>query len=253
MKKITQNILLLLLITTFSKGIAQTFSTGLVTIDANLSFQVDITAAEVTFTMTGKSDRWFGVGFGGLTMGSTPDVAYSQGASIIDGALGSYGAPSVDANQDWMETSNTTSGGFQTIVATRDLNTGTDGDFIFSTALTSIDFVWAYGASFTFNHNGAGNRGFTSEGVTLGIQDYTLNDKFAIYPNPSNGVMNIKSDGFEISSISVFDMQGRNVKNISTNSIDSNVSINLSELSSGIYNLIIESSKGKGQKKVLIN
>jgi len=257
MKKITLNILLLLFITSFSKGVAQTYSTGTITCDANLDVQLDVTATTVTIIMNGLSDRWFAIGFGGTgTVGTgmnSEDVVYTTGATTIDGFLTGYGAPSNDAVNHWTQTSNTVNTGVRTIVATRPLNTGEANDYVFSYSAAPINIIWAYGGSTTLNnHNGAGSRGATSSAFVLGTQNFTLNDKFAIYPNPSNGIMNIKTKGFNISTVSVFDLQGRNVKTINYDNFDANTKIDLSSLSSGIYNMIIESPEGKGMKKVLI-
>jgi len=257
MKKITLNILLLLFITSFYNGVAQTYSTGTITCDGNLDVQLDVTATTVTITMNGLSDRWFAIGFGGTGMAGTgmnsEDIVYTTGATTIDGVLAGFGAPSDDVVQSWSQTSNTVNLGIRTIIATRALNTGEGADYVFNHAADPINLIWAYGGSTTLNnHNGAGTRGATSSSFVLGIKDFTLNDQFAIYPNPSNGIMSIKTKGFSISTVSVFDLQGRNVKTINYDNFDANTKIDLSSLSSGIYNMVIESPKGKGMKKVLI-
>jgi hypothetical protein len=263
MKKTTLNILLLLTIIFISSVKAQTFSTGLVTASANLSFKVDVTATEVTLTITGDSSRWLAVGFGGTGaagngMGNQLDVVYTNASfNIVDARLQGFVVPSTDSNQDWTEISNNVVGSIRTIVATRDLNTGEIGDYVFSTSDTSLNYIVAHGSSgdnTVSNHNvGDGFRQASTTLITLGMQDYTLNDKFAIYPNPSNGNVNIKSDGFSISSISIIDMQGRLVKKIETTSLTSITPVDLTSLSSGIYNMIVEADGSKGMKKILIN
>lgn len=263
MKKITLNFLVLFLLTSFLSVIAQTFSTGLVTVNSNLSFKVDVTATEATLTITGDSDRWLAVGFGGNGGSSfngmnAEDVVYTDTSfDIVDARLNGFGIPSTDTNQDWTQVSNTVSGATRTIVATRALDTGEAGDYVFSTSDTSLNYIVAHGPdganAVSSGHGGTGFRQASTTAITLGIQDFTLNDKFAIYPNPSNGLMNIKSDGFVISSITVVDLQGRTVKKINTNTFESNTPVDLSSLSSGIYNMIISSPDAKGMKKILIN
>ena len=258
MKKNTLNILTLIFLASFYNGVAQTYSTGVITCDSNLSLELDVTSTEVTITINGLSDRWFAIGFGGTGSAGTgmnnEDVVYTTGPSTIDGYLTGYSAPTNDTVNDWTQTSNTVSGGIRTIVATRALNTGESNDYVFTHASGSINLIWAYGGSTTLNnHGGAGSRGATSATLSsLGISDFTLNDQFAIFPNPSNDFVNIKTNGFNISKVSIYDLQGRNIKNINFEDFNENTKVDLSDLDSGIYNLIIESSKGKGMKKVLI-
>ena len=257
MKKITLNTFLFLLITAFSNVKAQTYSTGMITADANFSFKVDVTSTEVTLTMVGPAANWLAVGFGGSKMTTVSDIVYyTNNANIVDAKPGSTmfsTSPAPDTNNDWTLVSNTNNGGVRTVIATRDLNTGSAEDYIFSNSASSIDFIWAHQNGDNLGYHSSGQRGSTSAGTTLGAEDFTLNDKFSIYPNPSNGIINIKTNDFEASTVSIFDLQGRQVKTVNQFNEVTNPSIDLSDLSKGIYNVIVSSSKGKGFKKILID
>ena len=72
-----------------------------------------------------------------------------------------------------------------------------------------------------------------------------------LYPNPSNGVINIKSTKM-INSILVMDIQGSLVKNYS-NQNGTSIKLDLSELESGIYFIQISSGNETIQKRVVVN
>lgn len=87
-------------------------------------------------------------------------------------------------------------------------------------------------------------------GSALGTSDIIRNtETVGIYPNPTNGILNIKADSL-IESVSVINMVGQKLSNIQF----SNNQINISSLSNGIY--IVELKLKNGQifsKKVIKN
>ena len=90
---------------------------------------------------------------------------------------------------------------------------------------------------------------FTS---SLSVED-NLNDEVKIFPNPFSDTFSIKlSPQQKIKSLKIVDLNGRLVKNIQPN-ITSNSVYNLSNLKSGIYLVLIETDKGKFQKKLIKN
>ena len=56
-------------------------------------------------------------------------------------------------------------------------------------------------------------KSYYNKSSATGITDM-LNTPFSLYPNPSNGIVNIKSNNIAISSIKVFDNQLRLIDNI---------------------------------------
>ncbi len=89
--------------------------------------------------------------------------------------------------------------------------------------------------------------------ATLGLEDFDT-DEFVMYPNPAKNQLNFEYSTLDINelNVSIIDMQGRTINNKSLNS--SNDSIDVSELSSGLYQvLIMEGNTIVGTKKLLKN
>jgi len=103
MKKITQLLLAIILLITFTSN-AQ-YTTGTVdlstTLGLEMSVDIEINSSIATLTLSGPSDRWFALGFGGNSMGSTSDVFAFDGTGSFDKIGNNNAAPSTDANQDW--------------------------------------------------------------------------------------------------------------------------------------------------------
>ncbi|WP_347373802.1 T9SS-dependent M36 family metallopeptidase [Aequorivita sp. Q41] len=91
-------------------------------------------------------------------------------------------------------------------------------------------------------------------GCELGVSDNEgLKNNFIVYPNPSNGELNIKArvDVGE-ATISIFDMNGRKVFN-QTLELSQNATINASGLNSGIYLMQIDGASTSQTTKLIIN
>lgn len=92
----------------------------------------------------------------------------------------------------------------------------------------SIDVINCFGTT-----TGTSVWSFTTDS-TLGLED-TLesNETFSAYPNPTSGILNIKSSQ-EVDNVTVFNLLGQNVASFTKNEI-SNSSIDMSSLSKGLY------------------
>lgn len=76
---------------------------------------------------------------------------------------------------------------------------------------------------------------------------------FSVSPNPANDIVNItNSDNVFVNAISITDLNGRVVKQNSFSNT-SNVQVNISDLSSGVYMMNITSDKGSVTKKIIKN
>ena len=83
----------------------------------------------------------------------------------------------------------------------------------------------------------------------LGTSDFFKNH-FTVFPNPSNDVVNISNtDATAITSISVSDINGRIVKEVTP---ESN-SFSIKELNSGVYILKIATAEGIGTSRIIKN
>lgn len=89
----------------------------------------------------------------------------------------------------------------------------------------------------------------TNNAGVLGINELDiLSSSISIYPNPSRGEFSIETAGFEILSLVITDMSGRNLETI----IHPESQINTSKFQAGVYFLHFETLKGKVTKKVII-
>jgi hypothetical protein len=86
----------------------------------------------------------------------------------------------------------------------------------------------------------------TGEEQPLSINDNLLS-QVSIYPTPAIDVINIKTPAsLEINEVLLFDLQGRN-----TGAVFSNGTVNVSELSRGVYMLTLNTSEGTLTQKVV--
>ena len=92
-----------------------------------------------------------------------------------------------------------------------------------------------------------------AECENLGVNDTNLDNKFIIYPNPSNGNINIKPLlDFGDANVSIYDINGRKVYNTNVN-LQNTVSINAQGLSSGMYIMQIDGADYSHTAKLIIN
>ena len=85
--------------------------------------------------------------------------------------------------------------------------------------------------------------------VVVGIADETKSTTFRIYPNPSNGTIKIQSS-FQDGVIELWDMTGQVV--FST-SVDNSQTLDVSELSQGIYQAVLQREGGTQMQKIILH
>jgi uncharacterized membrane protein len=86
---------------------------------------------------------------------------------------------------------------------------------------------------------------------TVGLDESFWASKTTVYPNPAKGQVKLLSEQNTIYSITLLDVNGREVK--SFNDINSNNPIlDIEDISKGLYTLSIESENGKFTKKLSI-
>lgn len=90
---------------------------------------------------------------------------------------------------------------------------------------------------------------------TLSITDSEyLNNNLNIYPNPNNGQFTInKLNAINLSNAEIRDINGRFIKNIDLSNMQTSQLIDISEFSTGLYFMKINSSKGSGVIKIIKN
>ena len=154
-------------------------------------------------------------------------------------------------------------GGFTTIGV--DINPTLAAGFVYPASWTQYSYTVAGYPSptavklgFRYHVTNAGPNGANSD--IIGIDTISVDrplstnqffqSNFSIYPNPANDLVNItKNSNIEIKSVSVTDMNGRVVKEIA-NEV---ASINIADLTTGVYFLKITTAEGSGTTKLMKN
>lgn len=86
--------------------------------------------------------------------------------------------------------------------------------------------------------------------VELSVDNF-VSKQFDVYPNPVNDVVNItNADNIFIDTVTIVDMNGRVVKSKNYNNV-SGVSMNVNDLSPGLYLMQIATEQGTAIKKII--
>ena len=200
-----------------------------------MSANIDVDSDGVTLTISGPSDRWFAIGFGGTGMSAVSDVFVYDGTTNFDKIGQTYAAPLTDANQDWTLVSENVSGSQRIIVATRALSTSDANDYTFSNTAGAIPVIWARGASVSNTLEYHGERGFTTLSLT---STASVNEeqkiKFVMYPNPVETELNIVvPSNIKTAQVEVYNILG---KMVLSRKIDAAYNtLNVSNLNAGLY------------------
>ncbi len=255
--------LLFIVVFTFflSEVKAQSFSTGVVdlntAIGTTIELDIDTNTSLVTMTLSGPSDRWFGVGFGTSGMTSGADCVYISSGSLVDANIVGQSTPATDATNNWTVTSNMINGDTRTVVATRAIDTGDSNDYVFPTTEQGIMLIYANGSldgstSIGYHGNAAsGNRGATVTNLTLGVDDVIANvqnNKTVVYPNPTNAEINLEfSSSFGNGYVNLYNSIGQNIYTEEVNALSN--SVDISNFSKGVYVLEIVNERGQSETK----
>lgn len=234
-------------------SIAQTKSSGIITLNSLMTLKIDknSTTSAVTLTLTGPTDRWFGIGFNasGAMANGTDCLYYSS--SLVDSKITGQSTPTTDATNEWTVSSNTTVGTTRTLILTRNFVGGT-GDYTFVYNDNALNIIWAYGTGLAMSQHSGTGRGSTALGFTLGVEDFTSLDKITIAPNPSNGIVTItKNNQTTISKVTVFDINGKVLKVVDSELNLEAIQIDLSKFSKGVYFVEITNVTDKVVRKII--
>ena len=85
----------------------------------------------------------------------------------------------------------------------------------------------------------------------LGTPNFEVKNEVLVYPNPSSEIVVVQSTN-PINSISVYTMDGRNVKNFRNPLTTNEYTINVQDLSVGMYTIKISTDKGTFSKKIIV-
>jgi subtilisin family serine protease len=111
----------------------------------------------------------------------------------------------------------------------------------------NIDTPGIYSVEVT---NTFGCRAMSTMFNVLNTEDVSLNYNVQIFPNPSSGVFNMQFMDLSVSEIMIVDAVGRIIRKINVS--DASIIVDLNELNSGLYSVIIKSDKGMIFRKIEI-
>lgn len=93
---------------------------------------------------------------------------------------------------------------------------------------------------------------FTGSNNNVGIKEITKNNLFYLYPNPTTNIINIRTNQHVINAaISMFDIYGNKI--YSDNINNNYYLLNVSQISSGVYIITIQTNKGIETHKIVIH
>ncbi len=127
------------------------------------------------------------------------------------------------------------------------------------TSVTSGQFdpiigVGVYTMTYTYTDANGCTNNATSDIVVdgcAGIDEHEI-ENISVYPNPTFGVLNITAEGTELESVRIYDASGRLVDLIDAGN-QSSIKVDMSEYSSGVYTIEVNSSSAVHRTQVFKN
>ena len=82
---------------------------------------------------------------------------------------------------------------------------------------------------------------------SLAVSEFdTINSLVTVYPNPSNGIFNLKKTGqINLLKVEIYDINGRFIKTEDLTKMNTTKSIDLSQATSGLYFMTITTQDSK--------
>lgn len=246
---------ILILISTFFLNVnGQTTSTGIKVLgNTGMTLKIDTNTTNVTLTLTGPSNSYLAIGFGGTTMSTVTDMFIWNNTSNRDYVpSGGYSSPIADVDQSWIIISDTVSGSIRTVIATRTLISSDDYTFT-NTQSVNIPIIFAKGTSSSLTQHLGNNssRGALTLSTVLSNNDFQLERSTLIFPNPTNGYLKLTSNQ-NVDEVALYTTTGKLVKKIRIDSFENELQLNLTNLEKGIYILTISAQDQKIWKKLII-
>ena len=117
---------------------------------------------------------------------------------------------------------------------------------------TNFMYRFVFQSDQTINEEGVIIDNPIISGAPLSVDNFE-DETFKIYPNPSTGIFNLKTNSSQPISISVLDITGKEIFNQQNLNIsDSTYKIDLNNYSSGVYILNIQTSTTRTIKKLIV-
>lgn len=112
---------------------------------------------------------------------------------------------------------------------------------------------WLNNEAYGFNTSYILRANFNNVVLSTNDAGELTNFRFALYPNPTNGVLNIDNpDGLQVDKLTLFDMLGKEVLTKNSSTLQGNSTIDVSSLAPAIYTVRIEGSFGVYSQKIIV-
>src|SRR5690606_3161610 len=83
---------------------------------------------------------------------------------------------------------------------------------------------------------------------TSSVSQHNLNNLISVYPNPTNGILHISSkENIIIEEVKIYNLQGREL----FSSVQNSETINIADLSAGVYLMNVKTNQGSISKRVI--
>jgi photosystem II stability/assembly factor-like uncharacterized protein len=102
----------------------------------------------------------------------------------------------------------------------------------------------SFGFSGGFNTDATTGGIFKFNGIPLKNPSFDLKNQISVYPNPTNGIINLNSETSLIKEATVYDLLGKQVYKSNFSALNS-VNLDLKSLENGVYLLKVTSDSGK--------
>lgn len=117
----------------------------------------------------------------------------------------------------------------------------------YSVSLSSNGSIVAIGAYLNDGNGNSSGHVRVYDLATVLSSDSFVQSNFVIYPNPSNGIVNISlENNLQLEKVSIYNQLGQLVKTAGTNAIST------SELAKGTYYIEVVTNQGKATKKIIV-
>ncbi|QHI34830.1 hypothetical protein IMCC3317_01740 [Kordia antarctica] len=119
-----------------------------------------------------------------------------------------------------------------------------------ATTIDMLEIFWPSGITDTYTNVTSNQRLTVTEGSTLGINEENA-EKFSVYPNPASDYIVVSTTLSQPYTVTIFDSLGKQV--LFQKQQNMQATIDVSNISSGIFFLEIRTEKSKTVQKVVIN
>jgi hypothetical protein len=225
------------------------FQANFATDSTSVLVSIDSESNLVSITASGPSDKFFGFGFGGLSMNGTYAFVINSSAGLVEERKLGNQMPGAVLTPSVTVTSSTIDKGRVTVVFERNLNGLTSDYYSFIAGQESINLIYSMGSSQTLLYHKT-NRGISSILIEEDLVSSVLEASrptISLFPNPVSETLNLQFDQEQrFCSVRILDVNGSFVRE-SQLAPGSAHQLSLVELVPGSYIIEFATDQHKGQ------